>query len=132
MSTKSKILIVDDSPDLLDALMIFLQDKSYLISTANSKELLQTELKRFKPDVIILDVFIMNMGDGREICRVIKSNTETMNIPVILMSANYQALENFEQCYADAIVEKPFNLKTLLEKIESVLAGSNLNAEKNA
>ncbi|MGI8584756.1 MAG: response regulator [Chitinophagaceae bacterium] len=83
--------------------------------------MIYTELKNFKPDVIILDVYIKSMGDGREICRSIKSDIETKNIPVILMSADYKELENYKECSADAVIEKPFNLLELTKQIESVV-----------
>jgi len=118
---KPKILIVDDSIDLLEVLKIFLEGKSCQVCTVNSKELFTTQLKTFKPEVIILDVYVKNFGDGREICRAIKYNIETKNIPVILMSADNKALENYEECNADAIIEKPFNLFKLIQQINSVI-----------
>ncbi len=93
MYTKAKILIADDSLDLLDALKLFLEGRSYRVCIVFSEELFTSELKNFKPDVTILDVRVKSMGDGREICRSIKSDIETKNIPVILMSADYKALE---------------------------------------
>lgn len=117
MNTKIKILILDDSPDLLDALRIFLEYESCEVYTVGSKELLKTELKRRKPDIIILDVYIHGHADGRAICKIIKSDIETRHIPVLLMSVNKRGLERFEECQADAIIEKPFDLWNLLQKI---------------
>ncbi len=128
MYTKAKILIADDSLDLLDALKLFLEERSYRVCTVFSEELFTSELKNFKPDVIILDVRVKSMGDGREICRSIKSDNETKNIPVILMSADYKALENYKECSADAVIEKPFNLLELTKQIESVV---NVNIGNN-
>ncbi len=68
------------------------------------------------------------MGGGREICRSIKSDIETKNIPVILMSADYKALENYKERSADAVIEKPFNLLELTKQIESVV---NVNIGNN-
>lgn len=100
MNKQNKILIVDDSADLLVALKMFLQNESYKVSTIMSFEFLTTEIKRFLPDVLILDVYLNSKGVGRDVCRKIKSDIETMNIPVILMSANYKAskiITNAEQ-----------------------------------
>jgi len=117
----TKILIADDSQDLLEALKIFLEGKFYNVCSAITKESLETELKHFKPEIILLDIYIKGIGDGREICRTIKSNKETENIPIILMSADYKALEDYEKCLADTVIEKPFNLSELIKKIESLL-----------
>lgn len=120
MLTKTKILIVDDSSDLLKVLKIFLEKKLYQVSIASTKELFTTELRNFKPDVILLDIYMKDIGDGREICKTLKSNIETKEIPVILMSAANKALENYEECNADAIIEKPFSLSKLIQQIKSV------------
>ena len=111
---------MDDSPDLLDALKIFLEYESFKVCTVTSPESLKTELKLFKPDVIILDVYIHGHSDGREICKIIKCDKATSHIPVILMSVSKKALEKFEECEANAIIEKPFDLSALLEQIRSL------------
>ncbi len=121
MNQPTKILIVDDSQDLLEALKIFLEHKLYEVCAVISKESLENELKNFKPDIIILDIYIKGMGDGREVCRTIKSAEETQKIPIILMSADYKALENYVDCLADAILEKPFHLSELVLKVESLI-----------
>lgn len=122
MDTPTNILILDDSVEFLDALKIFLEYKSFHVRTVNSGLSLKSELVRSKPDIIILDVYIRGHADGREICRLIKSDINTRNIPVILMSASKRGLDKFEECSADVIIEKPFNLSDLLLKINS-LAG---------
>ena len=120
MTTKPKILILDDSADLLDALKLFLEYESFTVCTVTSEDLLKTELKRFKPDVIILDVYIHGHADGRNICKIIKSNKATTHIPVILMSVSKNGLEKFKECKANAVIEKPFDLSELLQKIRSL------------
>lgn len=121
MSTKSNILILDDSPELLDALKIFLENHSYTVCAVTSGDLLASELKRFTPDLFILDVFIGFNTDGRSICKMIKSNEATSLIPVILISASKSGLKDFEECSADAILEKPFNLSELLLLVRKFL-----------
>ncbi|MDB5200067.1 MAG: response regulator [Chitinophagaceae bacterium] len=121
MPTKKKILILDDYPELLDALKIFLEGQLYQVRTVTSKELLAAELKRFKPHLIILDVFINGIAHGREICKIIKSDIETKHIPVLLMSVSSKGLENFKECEADAIIEKPFDLSYFLQQIKTLV-----------
>jgi Response regulator containing a CheY-like receiver domain and a GGDEF domain len=84
--------------------------------------------------VIILDVYIKGNCDGRDICKLIKGNSETRHIPVILMSASIQLLKNFEQCNADAVIAKPFDLLLLLEKIKCLAhynIGEIINENRN-
>ena len=120
MHTQSKILILDDYADLLEVLTIFLKEESFNVCTVVSEELFNTELKRFKPDVIILDVYVKGNCDGRNICKMIKSNSETRDIPVILMSTSMQLLTNYGECNADAVIDKPFDLLFLLEIIRTL------------
>ncbi len=121
MFLKNKILILDDSPDILDLLTIFLEKASYQVCTVRSSVLLYTELKRFKPHLILLDVYIKGIDEGRQICNIIKSDIKTMQIPVILMSVSSKGLENFKECQADAILGKPFNFPTLLLQIKKLV-----------
>ncbi|MDQ6756252.1 MAG: response regulator [Bacteroidota bacterium] len=119
MKNKTQILILDDSKDLLEALNMFLE-KDYTITTTTSKNGLYKKLEFFKPDIIILDVFLDGQPEGREICKQLKSDVEISSIPVLLMSANPAGLLNFEECKADAILEKPFNLFKLSAIITSL------------
>lgn len=120
MHTKTKILILDDQADLLEALAIFLEYESFDVCTVVSEELFNTEMKRFKPDVIILDVYVKGNCDGRDICKMIKSNSETRDIPVMLMSTSLELLKNYEEWNADAVINKPFDLLFLLETIKTL------------
>ena len=110
----------------MDALRIFLEYESFDVCTVRTKESLETELKRFNPGIIILDVYIHGHADGRAICKIIKSDIKTRHIPVLLMSVSKRELERFEECKADAIIEKPFDLSDLLKKIRTL---SRVNIE---
>ena len=121
MREKPKILIVDDSPELLHALQIFLEKKSYKVLTVTSDKQLITALPVFRPDVIILDVCLNCTLDGRQICKIIKGDNQYKHIPILLMSGAYERLKDFDECKADGIIEKPFNLLLLHDKIEGVL-----------
>ena len=121
MLNKTKILILDDYPDLLYVLSLFLQQKFYEVRTVISSRLFKEELISFKPDLIILDIILKDAESGREICSSIKENKDTAHIPVILMSASHAALKNYEECKADAVIEKPFNLSELIFQIETLI-----------
>jgi DNA-binding response OmpR family regulator len=112
-----KILILDDSNDLLDALKLFLEKQFLDVVTVNSYASLKVELTSFKPELILLDVFINGISEGREICKAIKYDKATCHIPIILMSASPNNLIDYEECNADSIIEKPFNISKLIEKI---------------
>jgi len=125
MNSKTKVLIVDDSLELLGAVKLFLETKSYEVNTIADPRLLVAELKRNKPDITVLDIFLNGLGDGREICRSLKSDNETKNIPVILMSSNYKVLEYYKESLADAMIPKPFKIGELIQVIETLSLNKN-------
>ena len=116
----AKIMVVDDSPDLLLLISIIIKREGHqAISLTSPVELLQ-KLDEHNPDLIILDV---NIGayNGKEVCKNIKANTASKNIPVLLTSASSEALTDFKDYNADDILEKPFTLSTIIKKINRLL-----------
>lgn len=115
------VLIVDDSTDLHQAMSFILELEGHEIRTATCKDDLMQELKENMPDIIMLDVQLSG-ENGREICREIKAMSNTAHVPVILMSANDITLKNYEECGATGVINKPFSLTELTEKIRTVLS----------
>jgi len=125
----NKLLILDDSDDLLYAMKYILENNEYIVKILNHAGNISSEIIEFVPDILILDV---NLGDenGREICKKIKMNPETKDLPVILFSSYPKSLDNYRECLANDIIEKPFDLKYLLQKISCVLANSKSTFNK--
>ena len=121
MQPKTKILLVDDCTELLTALKGFLEIKTYEVCTVGSYKLLQEAMEHFVPDIIVLDIHLGGKLDGRDICRLLKSSHVTAHIPILLMSGYTDLLQNYKECLADAILEKPFNLWTLQSKIDCLI-----------
>jgi DNA-binding response OmpR family regulator len=119
-----KILIIDDSRDLLNAMKIFLEAKGYLIKTNDSCKEILNDVKEFDPDLVILDVFLSG-EDGREICKNLRRHTDTKHLCIILLSGSATALGNYKDYGADDSIEKPFDINILLKKIELVLNSCN-------
>ena len=85
-----KILIIDDSQDLLNAMKIFLEAKGYLVKTNDSCKEILDNVKEFDPDLVILDVFLSE-EDGREICKNLRRHTDTKHLCIILLSGSATA-----------------------------------------
>jgi DNA-binding response OmpR family regulator len=117
----AKILVVDDSDDLLDMLGIMLKVKGHTIVTSNDFLGTVKSINSFSPDLIILDVLLGN-SDGREICKQIKRFFPAL--PILLMSASPELLHNFKACNADAVLEKPFEMNVLNQTISALLKTS--------
>jgi DNA-binding response OmpR family regulator len=110
---------VDDELDILNLMTVFLKNQGYETTGARSKEELLNTLPEYDPDLIILDV-LLGAHDGREICQEINA-AKNSQIPILLYSANAQMLLNYPDCGASDVLEKPFSLYTLHEKVEGLL-----------
>jgi len=119
-----KILAVDDNEDILEIIKLILEDFGYEVTTLTDGTAIFDAIKKDHPDLILLDVMLGN-ADGRELCRAIKAKTETMDIPVILVSASHQVAERFtlNSGAPDDFLAKPFDINELLN-----IVGSHLTA----
>ena len=106
-------MVVDDEKDLLAVVKGYLKRAGYDVAVTTSCSEGLTILNSFKPDLIYMDI---NVGseDGREMCKQIKSMAEHKHIPVILISANDEALATFKDYQADGILKKPLQASQLL------------------
>lgn len=118
---KSKILVLDDDPDILDIISYILREKGYQVVTLDEgKDIFQT-IQNFNPDLVLMDVMLGNM-DGRLICRDIKNTAETKSLPVILVSASHNlALTLRQEGAPNDFIAKPFDIDFLVQKVEANL-----------
>ena len=116
----SKIVIVDDSRDLLEVLEYFLEEKGFEVETATREQDLKALIKSFSPDLIILDVYLKE-EDGRQICKELRRQEESKYLCILLFSASSRALTNYKEYGADGYLEKPFSLNEIIEKVEATL-----------
>jgi CheY-like chemotaxis protein len=117
----TKILIVDDSPYIVDGLVALLKRKDYTPVAAHSGGEALTLLNTIRPDLILLDIMMEPM-DGWETLDKIKSNPVTKDLPVLMFSAKKISPEEAsEHCLnIEDFVSKPVNPSQLLEAIKSI------------
>lgn len=115
-----RILILDDSEDILEGMKMFLELKNYTVKTQNHVNNIFAEISGFNPDLIILDIYLQG-HDGREICKNIKQSFKAKPPKIILFSGASHALEGYQHFGADDFLEKPFGLFDIYAKIEKVL-----------
>lgn len=116
----NKLLILDDSTYLLDTLKYILEHVGYKVKTLLSADNIYTEISKFRPDLLILDLFVGG-EDGREICKQLKRSAENKDLRILVSSSSTKTLEDYKSYYADDFIEKPFELKNLVDKITLVL-----------
>lgn len=118
----SKILVVDDDLDILIVMEILLTMKGFSVEVTANWESTFEKVETFKPDLILLDVLISG-NDGRTICKSLKLDEKTKNIPVIMFSAHPSAAATIAEYGADDFISKPFDVNDLLAKVNFQLAG---------
>ena len=119
-----KILLLDDNLDILQVVEEVLHYEHFDVKTTTSSYHFIKLAKQHLPDLIILDYRLAD-GNGGELCHAIKADPALMHIPVILFSAYISPGLNFFDFGCDEVIAKPFDLDTLLEKVQR-LTGLNV------
>ena len=122
MAPKKQILIVDDERDLVELLGYNLKKAGYDIVTAfNGRAALEAISQRL-PDLVLLDIMLPELS-GTEVASRIRSNVQTAGIPIIMLTAKGEEIDQLVGLTvgADDYVCKPFSVKVLLARIEAVL-----------
>jgi CheY-like chemotaxis protein len=117
--TKSKILIVDDVVENLRLLSEMLTMFGYVTRKATSGRMALTAIAAVPPSLILLDIQMPEMS-GYEVCRRLKSNPETMNIPIIFLSAS-DAVEDRMQAFSvggNDYITKPFQVEEVVARVQ--------------
>ncbi len=117
-----KVLIADDEPNILLLAQMLFQDMGMTVVTAiNGEEAIQ-KASQEKPDLIITDV-VMPKKSGFEVCRSIRANPETVDTPIIILSAmgdEYNKITGFDGG-ADDYITKPFSVEELKARAKALL-----------
>jgi phosphate regulon transcriptional regulator PhoB len=119
---KEKILIVDDEEDILTLLEYNLQQEKYETIGVKTGEAALRLAEEENPDLIILDLMLPEI-DGLEVCRILKSNEKTSDIPIIMLTAKGEEADIVVglEIGADDYVTKPFSPRVLLARVKALL-----------
>ncbi len=117
-----KALIVEDHPDLLEVLTLQLEKMGFAVVSANTGMEGVTKAVEEKPQLILMDIMMPGM-DGREATRRIRSNQETKEIPILVITAltKESQLRECIKAGCNNYIVKPFTPEKLLKKIQTVL-----------
>lgn len=121
-----KILIVDDDRDMLIITKAILEINNILVSTISTFEQIDSSIAAFNPDLILLDTYF-GTADGRDICRKLKKEIKTKDISILLYSAASVNELSLDAC-ADGFIQKPFTIKNLVSKINSILSVNTISS----
>lgn len=118
----NKILVVDDEEHIVELLTYNLENNGYIVSRAyTGREALNIVYKE-KVDLIILDLMLPEI-DGIEVCKKLKRDKDTSNIPIIMLTAKGGETDKVLglEIGADDYITKPFSIRELLARIKAVL-----------
>jgi excisionase family DNA binding protein len=122
---RKKILVVDDDPIVVESIVQALEEaeKNYEVITASDGFEAGLQVNHFKPDLLILDIMMPDIR-GFDVCRRIKTNTETRNTKILVLSAHLddEKFRKMIECGADACFSKPLPLAHLKQEISRMLA----------
>jgi CheY-like chemotaxis protein len=126
------ILTVDDDAGIRRLVQLNLQRAGYRVTTAVDGVDALEKIPADRPDLLILDVTMPRM-DGIELLRRVKSDPETADIPVVLLTAKSQDadIQEGSRSGADAYIPKPFNPRQLLEMVEKALRAKDAPAVRD-
>lgn len=122
MSTKQKILVVDDEQDILELISYNLTREGYQVYTAPNGKQAINKAKEVNPDLIILDV-MMPVMDGIEACRVMRAMPEFKQTFIVFLTARseeYSEIAGFH-VGADDYIAKPIKPRALMSRINAIL-----------
>lgn len=129
-NTDKRILIVDDVPVNIQLLKTYLGSEGYHIITASDGSEAIEQVKKWNPDLILLDVMMPKMN-GFEVCKIIKSDMKTQFIPIIIVTALNELDDKIKgmDSGADDYLTKPFNKLELMARVRSLLRTKYLHDE---
>ena len=123
-SGKSKILVVDDDPEIVELFVDVLErDGRFEVKTASTGYDAGIQTKEFMPDLIILDYMLPDIN-GNVVCQTIKGKPEFEHTKVIIVSGvvNQDEINDLLKAGADEFIKKPFNIEKVIERIGQLLA----------
>ena len=124
-SAQQTVLLVDDNEQNLELLEVYMEDLPELrvVTATNGIEAL-TKVEEESPDLLLLDIMMPKMS-GFEVCKRLKSNPETRDIVIVMVTALNETgdIERAAECGTDDYIAKPIDRKALVNLVRTLLAG---------
>jgi len=121
----SKVLIVDDEPNIVTSLEFLMRRRGYETRVAADGDLALEEAERFQPDIVLLDVMLPRR-DGFEVCQQLRA-TGRSDLKIVMLTAKGRETEIAKGMAmgADAYVTKPFSTRELVDQVARLLEGAS-------
>ncbi len=118
-SLSAEILVIDDSPENLQLLVKILTSLGYKVRASLRGSMAIQSIEKVKPDLILLDIMMPEIN-GYKLCEILKSNSETQDIPVIFISAMNQGVDRVKAFQVGGVdyITKPFYVEEVLARVQ--------------
>ena len=117
MSTATQIVVLDDSPAIVDSIELMMELEGLSISKFyKGTDMLDALNVKEKPKVILMDMWLSG-EDGRDICRHITADEYLKDIPVVIMSASRGLGQSALDAGANDFIAKPFDMEDIIERL---------------
>lgn len=113
-------MVVDDDRVIREMLKFVLTSNGYSVVVSHRPEQTASNILHSAIDLVLLDQFIFE-ASGMEVCRELQENESTAQVPVLMMSAHSEIKKNCLKAGATDFISKPFEIKDLFSKIETIL-----------
>jgi len=118
----SRVLVVEDEPDLADLVALNLRQEGHEVVIAHDGATALAEIQRSQPDLLVLDVMLPDIS-GLEVCRRLRRSAQTIRLPVIMLTARSDEVDRVVgfEVGADDYVLKPFSPRELVLRVDAIL-----------
>ena len=125
-----RILVVDDESDVTELLEYKLEQEGYRVATLNDPLACIAKVREFEPELVLLDIMMPELS-GIQLCRIIRADPVTKEIPIIFLSARGEVEDRIKglEAGAEDYISKPFNTNELLLRISKMLRRSGSRSE---
>ncbi|WP_294287385.1 response regulator [uncultured Chryseobacterium sp.] len=121
MSTFTQILVLDDSPAIVDSIEMMMELEGLSVSKFyKGSDMLNALNAQPKPDVILMDMWLSG-EDGRDICRTIRADENLRDIPVLIMSASRGLEQSALDAGANDFIAKPFDMGDMITRVRTYI-----------
>ncbi|MDH7600314.1 MAG: response regulator [Sedimentisphaerales bacterium] len=125
----ARILIVDDDPDIIEAMRVVLENRGHQVDSAFDGAKAMEKITANKPDLVILDVMMTTPQEGFNLARQLKQDCKTAQIPILMLTAVKQKTgidfkpEAGDETWlpVEGYLDKPVRPDVLIEKVEALL-----------
>lgn len=126
---QKRIVYIEDDPDMIDLVSLILKSKGFTVQGANGGREGLDLITNDPPDLILLDLMMPDI-DGWEVYHQIKANEVSSQIPVIIITAKAQAIDQvlgLKIAQVDDYISKPFHFQQLVDSIQNTLARNKIS-----